>query len=69
MERNPKIHGSFTREVAIRFDELNMDCEQYTFEGSIRFHKKEPCRKIQKQRKMNRKPPLAPSHKEKLLKY
>lgn len=29
LERNPRIYGSFTREVAINFDEYNMDCEQY----------------------------------------
>ncbi|KAA0051807.1 hypothetical protein E5676_scaffold609G00990 [Cucumis melo var. makuwa] len=35
MERNPSIHGTFTREAARRFDEFNLNCEQYFFEGNL----------------------------------
>lgn len=34
-ERNPRIHGSFTIEAAINFDEFNMDCKQYQFKGNL----------------------------------
>nr|ADN33672.1 hypothetical protein [Cucumis melo subsp. melo] len=33
--RNPSIHGTFTREAARRFDEFNLNSEQYFFEGNL----------------------------------
>ncbi|KAA0040039.1 hypothetical protein E6C27_scaffold366G00060 [Cucumis melo var. makuwa] len=34
-ERSPSIHGTFTREAAKRFDEFNMNSEQYLFEDNF----------------------------------
>lgn len=34
-ERNPRIHGSFTRKAAENFDEFNLQAEQFTFKGNI----------------------------------
>ncbi|KAA0044333.1 hypothetical protein E6C27_scaffold46G00570 [Cucumis melo var. makuwa] len=35
LERNPSIHGTFTREAARRFDEFNLNSEQYFFEDNL----------------------------------
>ncbi|KAA0067710.1 hypothetical protein E6C27_scaffold352G00160 [Cucumis melo var. makuwa] len=35
LKRNPSIHGTFTREAARRFDEFNLNSEQYFFEGNL----------------------------------
>uniref|UniRef100_A0A9I9EB69 DUF4283 domain-containing protein n=1 Tax=Cucumis melo TaxID=3656 RepID=A0A9I9EB69_CUCME len=35
LERSPSIHGTFTREAAKRFDEFNLNSEQYFFEDNL----------------------------------
>ncbi|TYK29462.1 hypothetical protein E5676_scaffold655G00570 [Cucumis melo var. makuwa] len=35
LKRNPSIHGTFTREAARRFDEFNLNSEQYFFEDNL----------------------------------
>lgn len=34
-ERNPKIHGSFTKRAAEKFNKFKFDAEQYFFKGNI----------------------------------
>ncbi|TYK10331.1 hypothetical protein E5676_scaffold367G00030 [Cucumis melo var. makuwa] len=47
-ERNPRIHGSFTRKAAENFDEFNLQAEQFTFKGNIavvdKKHRQKPPR-------------------------
>lgn len=35
IERNPKIHGMFSREAAMEYDEFNSEKESYCFIGNI----------------------------------